>query len=130
MGKKGSMPNFKSIDDYIDSQSPEAQEILSQLRSLITVAVPEAVEIPNYKVPSFTLVSGAKPEKQLMIVAYAKYVSFYPYQATIEHFQADLKDFELGKGTVKFPFNQALPIDLIKRMVIFRKEELLASLDL
>jgi len=31
---------------------------------------------------------------------------------------------------VKFPFNQALPIDLIKRMVIFRKEELLASLDL
>ncbi|WP_299888272.1 DUF1801 domain-containing protein [uncultured Lacinutrix sp.] len=125
MGKKGSMPNFKTIDDYINSQSLEAQLILQELRNLIKETVPETVEIQNYKVPSFTLIPGTKPEKQIMIVAYAKYVSFYPYQATVEHFIDELKSFELGKGTIKFPFNKPLPKQLIKRMVIFRKEELL-----
>lgn len=125
MGKKGAMPNFKTVDDYIDSQTEEAKVILHELRSLIKEAVPETVEIPNYKIPSFILIPGTKPEQQLMIVAYAKYVSFYPYQATIEHFADELKNFELGKGTVKFQFNKPLPKELIKRMVVFRKEELL-----
>jgi len=125
MGKKGAMPTFKTVDDYIDNQTKEAQVILRELRSLIKEAVPETVEIPNYKVPSFTLIPGTKPKQQLMIVAYANYVSFYPYQATIEHFGDELEDFELGKGTVKFPFKNPLPKELIKRMVVFRKQELL-----
>ena len=125
MGKKGAMPNFKTVDDYIANQTEEAQTTLRELRSLIKEAVPEVVEIKNYKVPSFTLIPGKKPEQQMMIVAYAKHISFYPYQGTIDHFSDELANFELGKGTVKFPFNKPLPKELIKRMVIFRKEELL-----
>lgn len=125
MGKKGAMPNFKTVDDYIDSQTEEAQVILRELRNLIKETVPQAIEIPNYKVPSFTLIPEIKPVQQLMIVSYAKHVSFYPYQTVIEHFADELKYFELGKGTVKFPFNKPLPKELIKRMIVFRKEELL-----
>lgn len=127
MGKKGAMPIFRTVDDYIDNQAEEAQVILQELRNLIKEAVPETVEIKDNKVPSFTLVPETKPEQQLMIVAYAKYVSFYPYQGTIEHFADELQNFELGKGTVKFPFNKPLPKALIKRMVVFRKEELLCK---
>lgn len=124
MAKKGAMPNFKSVDDYIAVQSEEAQVILSELRSIIKEAVPEATELPNYKVPSFILISGTTPLQQIMIVAYSKYVSFYPFQKTIDKFADELKDFELGKGTVKFSFNKPLPKDLIKRMVQFRKDEI------
>lgn len=119
------MPNFKTIDDYIDSQKDEAKVILHELRSLIKETVPETIEVENYKVPTFTLIPNTKPEQQLMIVGYAKYVSFYPYQKVIEHFADQLKDFELGKGTVKFYFNKPLPKELIKKMILFRKEELL-----
>ncbi len=125
MEEKGSMPNFKTVDDYIVSQSKEAQVILLELRSIIKEAVPEVVEIEDYKVPSFTLIPGTKPEQQLMIVAYAKYVSFYPFESTIHHFKEELKGFELGKGTVRFPFNKPLPRELIRRMIVFRKEEIL-----
>ncbi|MBD3724231.1 MAG: DUF1801 domain-containing protein [Flavobacteriaceae bacterium] len=125
MGKTGVMPNFKTIDDYIDSQKDEAKVILHELRSLIKETIPETVEVENYKVPTFTLIPNTKPEHQLMVVAYAKYVSFYPYQKVIEHFADQLKDFELGKGTVKFYFNKPLPKELIKKMILFRKEELL-----
>ncbi|MCP5061707.1 MAG: DUF1801 domain-containing protein [Ignavibacteriae bacterium] len=128
MKKKGAMPNFKTVDDYIASQPKEAQIILQELRNIIKEALPEVVEIENYKVPSFRIISGTKSEQQLMIVAYAKYVSFYPFQATIDHFSDELKSFDLGKGTVKFPFNKPLPKELIKRMVIFRKEEILSDL--
>jgi uncharacterized protein YdhG (YjbR/CyaY superfamily) len=128
MAKKESMPNFKTVDDYIGSQSEEAQVILKQLRSIINNSVPETVELTNYKVPSFTLVPGTKPEQQIMIVAYAKYVSFYPFQATINHFSDKLMGYDLGKGTVKFPFNKPLPKELIKQMVEFRKDEILSAL--
>ena len=124
MGKKGGMPNFKTVDDYIAKQTEEAQTILRKLRSLIRVTVPELEEIKHKKVPTFTLLPGTKPENQMMMASYANYVSFYPYQGAIDHFSEELSNFELGKGTVKFPFNQSLPEELIKRMVIFRKEEL------
>lgn len=125
MSKKGSMPTFKTVDDYITSQPKEAQVILRELRRLIQEAVPEVIEIENYKVPSFKLVPETKPKQQLMLVAYKNYVSFYPFQATVAHFENELKGFELGKGTVKFPFNKPLPEALIKQMVTYRKEELL-----
>lgn len=127
MGKKGSMPNFKTVDDYIDVQPKEVQLILQGLRSIIKETVPETKEIPNYKVPSFSLVPDKKPKQQIMIVAYANYVSFYPFQTTIEHFKEDLKNFNLGKGTVKFALNKPLPKDLIMKMVRFRKNEILTG---
>lgn len=129
MKEKGEMPNFKTIDDYINNQSKEAQVILKELRSIIKEVAPEAVEIPNYKVPSFTLIPEKKTEQQIMIVAYKNYVSFYPFQTTISSFKNELKNFKLGKGTVKFPFNKPLPKALIERMVKFRKEEILNKLN-
>lgn len=124
MGKKGAMPTFKTVDDYIACQSEEAQAILQELRNIIRNAVPEVVELEDYKVPSFTLVPDTKPAQQLMIVAYAKYVSFYPFQATVDYFSKELKGYDLGKGTVKLPFGKALPVELLRQMVLFRKEEI------
>jgi len=125
MEKQGAMPNFKTVDDYIANQPEKAQNILQELRDIIKEAVPEVVEIPNYKVPSFTLIPGTKPAQQIMIAAYAKYISFYPFSATIEKFAEELKDYQHGKGSVNFPFDKPLPKDLIIRMVQFRKDEIL-----
>ena len=125
MGKKGAMPSFDSVDHYIQNQSEEAQVILTELRSIIKETVPGCIELPYKKVPSFTLVPGKKPETQLMISAYSKYVSFYPFQPTVDHFKKQLTGFELGKGTVKFPYGQPIPKELIVDMLTFRVHEIL-----
>ena len=125
MGKKGPMPNFETIDDYISSQPVEVQKVLQELRAIIKEAVPDAVEILNYKVPSFTLVTGGKRDQQIMMAGYAKFVGFYPFPTTIAAFSDELKDFKQGKGSVQFPLNKPLPKDLIVRMIKFRKEEIL-----
>lgn len=125
MGKKGSMPTFMTIDNYINSQPVEAQNVLNELRNIIKEAVPDANEIHNYKVPAFTLVSESKINLQIMMVAYSKFVSLYLFPATVERFKDELKGFKIGNGTVSFPFEKQLPKDLIIRMVKFRKDEIL-----
>lgn len=125
MAKTESMPDFETIDDYIAHQPKEAQKVLQELRSIIKEAVPEATEILNYKVPSFTLVAGGKRDQQIMMASYAKFVGFYPFPTTMEKFSHELKDYKQGKGSVQFPFNKPLPKDLIIRMVRYRKEEIL-----
>lgn len=124
MAKKGPMPIYKTIDDYMLNQSKDAQIILQDLRNIIKEAVPDVSEIPNCKVPTFTLVPGTKTEQQLMIAASAKSVSFYPFPATVNHFINELQNYDHGKGSMKFPFNKPLPKDLIIKMVKFRKAEI------
>jgi uncharacterized protein YdhG (YjbR/CyaY superfamily) len=85
----------------------------------------DAIEVLNYKVPSFTLVPGGKRDQQIMMAGYAKFVGFYPFPTTMAKFSEELKGYKQGKGSVQFPLNKPLPRDLIIRMVKFRKEEIL-----
>ena len=127
LSKKGGMPSYPTVDDYIQAQPLDAQKILQSLRAIIKEVVPEVAENRNNKVPSFRLVDDVKPIHQLMCVGYAKHVSFYPFEKTIDHFAQELKGYEIGKGTVKFSFDKDLPKELIKQMVMYRKQELLES---
>ncbi|MCF8259834.1 MAG: DUF1801 domain-containing protein [Melioribacteraceae bacterium] len=125
MGKKGPMPNFETVDDYIANQPKEAQKVLQELRSIIKEAAPDVVEILNYKVPSFMLVPGGKRDQQIMMARYEKFIGFYPFPTTMEEFSHELKDYKRGKGSVQFPLNKPLPKDLIIRMVKYRRKEIL-----
>lgn len=124
MGKKGPMPSFDTIDDYIASQPEATQQLLKELRIIIKEAAPDAVEMLNYKVPSFTLVPGGKRDQQIMMAGYAKFIGFYPFPTTMEKFSEELKAFKQGKGSVQFPLNKPLPKELIIRMIQYRKKEL------
>lgn len=127
MAKKGPMPNFETIDDYINSQPKEVQKHLQELRKIINEAAPDATEVLNYKVPAFTLVKGGKRDQQVMIAGYSKFVSFYPFPTTMEAFSDKLKAYKQGKGSVQFPLDKELPKDLIKQMVQYRKAEILKN---
>jgi uncharacterized protein YdhG (YjbR/CyaY superfamily) len=124
MGKKGPMPNYETIDDYIADQPEATRKKLQELREIILEAVPDATQVLNYKVPSFILIPDGKRDQQIMMAGYAKFVGFYPFPTTMEKFSKELKDFKQGKGSVQFPLDKPLPKDLIKKMVEFRRKEL------
>lgn len=125
MGKRGPMPNFETIDDYIANQPEKTQGVLQELRSIINEAAPDATEILNYKVPSFRLVPEGEKDQQIMIAGYTKFVGFYPFPTTIAAFSEELKSYKHGKGSVQFSLDEPLPKDLIIRMVQYRREEIL-----
>ena len=119
------MPNYETVDNYIAHQSDAVRPVLEELRSLLLEAAPDATEVLNCKVPTFTLVTGGKKDQQIMMAGYAHYVSFYPFPTTVEAFADELHAYKKGKGSIQFPLDQPLPKALIRRMVKFRKAEVL-----
>ena len=120
MAKRGPMPSYETISDYISAQTPEAQRILKELRNIIKEAAPEVIEHKDKKAPIFSLVADAKRDQQIMMAAYKNFVSFYPFPKTVEHFEKELGDYKLGKGAIQFPFDADIPKKLIIKMIKFK----------
>lgn len=108
-----------SIDEYIAEFPPEIQKVMEELRALIKASIPGAVETISYAMPTFDL-----NRKHLVHFAgFKSHIGFYPTPSGIEAFEDELKPYKHAKGSVQFPLNQPLPLELIRRMVEFRVEE-------
>jgi uncharacterized protein YdhG (YjbR/CyaY superfamily) len=108
-----------SIDEYMAEFPPETQKVLASLRELIKAAAPGATETISYSVPTFDL----DGRHLVHFAGYQHHVGFYPTSSGIEAFQEELRPYKSSKGSVQFPLERPLPVDLIRRMVEFRIEE-------
>lgn len=115
------MTNTKpnNIDEYIASFPEDTQKLLEQVRATIKKAAPEAEETISYAMPSFNL----NKTYLVYFAAYKNHIGFYPAPVSMEAFKKDLAAYKTGKGSVQFPLDQPLPVDLITRIVKFRVEE-------
>jgi uncharacterized protein YdhG (YjbR/CyaY superfamily) len=120
--KKG---GFKSIDAYIASFPAETQKILRELRATIQAAAPEATEKISYQIPTFALKGNL-----VHFAAFTNHIGFYPTPSGIEAFQQELAMYAGAKGSVQFPIDKPLPLELIGRIVKFRVAENLKNADL
>jgi len=122
---KSKKAGFNSIDEYIASFPKDIQKIMTQLRTTIKAAVPEAGEKISYQMPTFTL-----NDKYLVYFAgYKNHIGFYGAPRGNAEFKEDLSAYEAGKGTLQFPFDKPMPLDLITKIVKFRAAENLKSTD-
>jgi uncharacterized protein YdhG (YjbR/CyaY superfamily) len=103
----------KSVDEYLAAVPEPARNALNQIREAIRSVVPaEATEIISYQIPAF------KHRRVLVwYAAFANHCSLFPTAFVIEAFKDDLKGFSISKGTVQFPLDNPMPVELIKRMV-------------
>ncbi len=107
-----------TIDEYIAAFPPEVQKKLKEIRSVIKEAAPQAEEKISYQMPTFTLHGNL-----VHFAAHQHHVGFYPTPSAIEAFMDELSIYEKSKGAVRFPLDKPLPLDLIRRMVLFRVAE-------
>lgn len=109
---------FSNIDEYIANFPEATQKYLHQIRATIHAAAPEAEEKISYQMPAFFW-------KGILVyfAGYKNHIGFYPTGSGIEAFKDDLSGYVTSKGTVRFPLDQPLPLDLIERMVRFRRAE-------
>jgi len=110
----------KEVDKYIDSQEAKQQKILKKIRRLIKKIAPQATEAMSYGVPAFKLGSNL-----LMYAAFKNHIGIYPDPTTIKFFQKDLKTYETAKGTIRFPLDQAMPYDLLTKIVKYKYAKLI-----
>lgn len=112
------MAEAKTIDDYIANFPKEIQKILEEIRITIKNAAPEAQETISYAIPTFTLNGNL-----VHFAAFKNHVGFYPASSGIQAFKQELSLYKGAKGSVQFPLNKHIPLDLITRIVKFRVAE-------
>ena len=111
----------QAVDTYIVRYPLEVQERLSQLRNLIRDIAPDAVESISYAIPAFKL----KGKPLIYFAAYAKHVGLYPLPDNPSpELEAEMAPFVTGKGTMQFLHTRPLPLDVIRRVIVGRKQQL------
>ena len=108
----------QNTDEYIANFPKDIQEILQELWATIREAAPDAEEVISYQMPTFRLKGNL-----VHFAAYKNHIGFYPTPSGIENFKKEISVYEGAKGSVKFPIDQPLPLDLISNIVRFRVTE-------
>jgi uncharacterized protein YdhG (YjbR/CyaY superfamily) len=113
------MVNSQTVDGYIAGFPDETQVILNRIRKTIKEVAPDAKEMISYRMPAFKL------NNRILVyfAAYKTHIGFYPTASGIEAFKEDFSGYETSKGTVKFPINESIPLELIRRIVKYRMIE-------
>jgi uncharacterized protein YdhG (YjbR/CyaY superfamily) len=110
--------SYKTIDEYISTFPKKVQLILEQLRRVIREEAPQAEEAISYQIPTFKFHGNL-----VHFAAFQNHIGFYPTPSGIEAFKKELSAYKLSKGTVRFPINEPLPFDLIRKVVAYRVKE-------
>jgi uncharacterized protein YdhG (YjbR/CyaY superfamily) len=110
------MDNFSnSIDVYISGFPDYIQTILEEIRKTIRLAAPEAQEAISYGIPTFVFHGNL-----IHFAANKKHIGFYPAPSGIDAFKTELSVYKGAKGSVQFPLDKPMPLELIAEIVKFR----------
>ncbi|HAQ18786.1 MAG TPA: hypothetical protein DCR40_06050 [Prolixibacteraceae bacterium] len=108
-----------TIDEYIAGFPDEIQRILNQVRSTIRQAAPEAEESISYGMPAYQL--NGRP--LVYFAGFKNHIGFYATPTGHSEFAKELSKYKQGKGSVQFPIDQPMPLELIAQIVEFRAFE-------
>lgn len=107
-----------TVDEYLQSFPPPAKAALENIRKTIKTAAPKAEELISYGI------AGYKYHGMLIYFAgFTNHVSVYPAPRTAAPFKKELAGYKGGKGTVQFPLDKPIPLDLVKRIVKYRMKQ-------
>jgi uncharacterized protein YdhG (YjbR/CyaY superfamily) len=95
---------------------------MQTIRELVREVAPEAEEVISYQIPAFKL--GDKFHL-IYYCAFAKHLTISsPWgEALLQDFAKELKDMKVSKSAIQLLLDKKLPVDLIKRILKFRKRE-------
>jgi uncharacterized protein YdhG (YjbR/CyaY superfamily) len=110
-----------SIDEYVAGFAPDVRARLEKVRATIRKAAPQATETISYRIPAYKLEGNL-----IYFAGFTHHIGMYPAPRSSAEFHDELAAYEGGKGTVQFPHDKPLPLNLIARIVKFRAADNLA----
>jgi uncharacterized protein YdhG (YjbR/CyaY superfamily) len=108
----------KTMDEYIAAFPKNVQDILEKMRRVIRESAPQAEEAISYGIPTFKLNGNL-----VHFAGYKNHIGFYPTSSAIAAFKEELSPYKQAKGTVQFPIDKPIPLDLVKRIIRYRVKE-------
>lgn len=112
------MNKFQTVDEYLSALSGQPKQLAEKVRKALLQAIPEAEETISYNMPAYKYKCVV-----VYFAAWKNHIGYYPLPSGIEAFRDQLKEYEVSKGAIQFPFSQPLPLKLIAAIAMFRLEE-------
>jgi uncharacterized protein YdhG (YjbR/CyaY superfamily) len=111
----------RNMNDYIAGFPRPVQGVLKRVRSTIRKALPGAEEAISYQIPTFKM----HGRYVLYFAGWKQHYSLYPANdRLVSAFKEDLAPYEVsGKGTIRFPLSEPVPVKLIESIARFRAKE-------
>lgn len=106
---------FANVEEYIASFPEDVQAVLQQVRATIRKTAPDAEETIKYDMPTYMLNGNL-----VYFAGYNKHIGFYPAPVNDEAFTKALASYKTGRGSVQFPLDAPMPLQLITRIVKLR----------
>lgn len=106
---------YTTTDEYIRTFPAGIQALLNKTRQTIRQAAPEATKAIGYGIPTFKLNGNL-----VHFAAFKNHIGFYPTPSGIEAFEKEISQYKWAKGSIQFPLDKPVPLDLVKRIVVFR----------
>ncbi|MGV3762127.1 iron chaperone [Parapedobacter sp.] len=113
--------DFKTIDEYQSTFPVPIRERMQQIREVVKEAVPGIEEVISYQIPAFKI-------GKFFLIYYSAYTNHISLSSPwsdelLKEFADDLKGYKVSRSAIQLPNDRPLPLDLIKRIVSFRKNE-------
>jgi uncharacterized protein YdhG (YjbR/CyaY superfamily) len=111
----------RTIGDYIAGFPPDTRAVLERVRGVIRKALPNAEEGISYGIPVFKQHGGYV----IYFAGWKAHYSLYPSNERMEAaFRKELAPYEVsGKGTIRLPLDEPVPVKLITALAKFRLRE-------
>jgi uncharacterized protein YdhG (YjbR/CyaY superfamily) len=103
----------KSVEEYIDSVPADARSKFDQLRLLVQRQLPNAKEVISYGIVGYKI---DDKRARVFISGWKDHVAMYPVPQN-ELLLSELQPYIKSKGTLWFPLDRPLPIQIIKKSV-------------
>ena len=113
------LPEFKTIEEYINLFNKDTKEILLKVYNVIKQEAPEAEERVSWKMPTFF-----QKENLIHFAVGKSHLGIYPGAEAIVVFKEQLKAYKTSKGAIQFPFSKPIPYDLIGEIVRYRVKQI------
>ena len=108
----------ENIDGYIAGFPADVQQKLQLVRDTIRAAAPDAEEAIKYAIPTFVLNGNL-----VHFGGFKNHIGFYPAPQGLEEFKEELSGYKGAKGSVQFPLDEPMPLELITKIVKFRVQK-------
>jgi len=114
------MAKYESVDDYMAGLPDDRRAVMEQLRGTIRVAAPDATEAISYNMPAFRL----NGRFLVSYEAFKRHYSLFPWsEPMVEELGDEVKPYAVGKGTLRFPADRPIPLELVTRIIEIRNRE-------
>lgn len=109
------------MDGYLAALDPPHRENLEALRQTIRSILPHAEEGLKYGMPAFSVAGKGVAG----YAAFKNHCGYFPMSGSVLERAADeVADYETSKGGLRFGIHEHLPLELVRRLIELRIEEI------